>query len=160
MTAKNKRDKPKVDEADRPLTLKQKKFCEEYVLTYNGTESAKRAGYKEKQCAIVACQNLKKLNILKYIGELQKEIGDKREIDKQNAIASGAEVMEFFTSVMRGEIKDQFGLDASLADRSRAAQELVRRTFDLEERMRKAGLGGNNEVVIRLDWGDKNDGDS
>lgn len=50
------------------------------------------------------------------------------EINREQ-IASTDEVMRFFTSVMRGEEKDQFGLDASLADRIKAGQEIVKR-FD------------------------------
>jgi hypothetical protein len=39
--------------------------------------------------------------------------------------------MQYFTSVMRGEVKDQFGLDASLSERTRAAIELARRKVDM-----------------------------
>ena len=50
------------------------------------------------------------------------------EINREQ-IASTDEVMRFFTSVLRGTEKDQFGLDASLADRIKAGQEIVKR-FD------------------------------
>ena len=39
--------------------------------------------------------------------------------------------MEFFTKVMKGEIKDAFGLDPSLQDRLNAAKELAKRTVDI-----------------------------
>lgn len=38
-------------------------------------------------------------------------------------------MLEFFSAVMRGEVKDQFGLDSSLSDRINAGKELIKR-FD------------------------------
>ena len=50
---------------------------------------------------------------------------------EEKRIATGDEVMMFFTAVMNGEIKDAFGLDASLQDRLNAAKELAKRTVDI-----------------------------
>lgn len=68
---------------------------------------------------------------------------------RNEAVANAQEVMQFFTAVMRGEVKDQFGLDATLSDRTKAAQELAKRTVDLENR--KAGEP-DQLVAIKLDW--------
>ena len=38
--------------------------------------------------------------------------------------------MQYLTSVMRGEVKDQFDLDAPLSERTRCAQELLKRNMD------------------------------
>ena len=105
------------------LTQKQKIFCEEYIKTTNATKAAKAAGYSEKTAYCTGHENLKKPEISAYI---------KSRLDEINAeqIASTDEVMRFFTSVMRGKEKDQFGLDASLSDRIKAGQEIVKR-FDM-----------------------------
>lgn len=68
---------------------------------------------------------------------------------RKESVATADEVMQFFTSVMRGEVKDQFGLDATLSDRTRAAQEIAKRTIDMENR-----LAGNADqtIAITLDW--------
>ena len=42
-------------------------------------------------------------------------------------IAKGDEVLKYLTKVMRGQEKDQFGLDASLQDRTKAAELLGKR---------------------------------
>ena len=57
--------------------------------------------------------------------------------------------MEFFTKMMNGEIKDQFGLEATNADRIKAAQEIAKRTVDLENR---ASGTPDGVVQIKLDW--------
>lgn len=106
------------------LTPKQKAFADYYIETGNATESAKRAGYKHPN--VQGAQNLEKLSITRYIAERTKPTEQKR-------IATGDEVMEFFTAVMRGEIKDAFDLPPSLADRKDAAKELAKRTVDINK---------------------------
>ena len=101
------------------LTPKQKAFADEYLKCGNATEAAKKAGYKEKAAYATGAENLRKPQIIAYIEERQKEIDDSR-------IASAAEIMQYFTSVMRGEVKDQFGLEAPLAERTKAAAELAK----------------------------------
>lgn len=101
------------------LTPKQKAFADYYIECGNATEAAKRAGYKKKAAYATGSENLRKPQIIEYIEERQKQIEDSR-------IASAAEVMRYFTSVMRGEVKDQFGLDAPLAERTKAAVELAK----------------------------------
>ena len=50
---------------------------------------------------------------------------------------------------MNGEEKDQFGLDISASDRLRAAQELAKRTIDLDNKL--AGQA-DNKIEISLKW--------
>ena len=105
---------------DRKLTPKQKAFADYYIETGNATEAARRAGYSNKTAAVIGTENLIKPNIKQYIDERLKKIEDKR-------IAKGEEVLQYLTKVMRGEEKDQFGLDASLQDRTKAAELLGKR---------------------------------
>ena len=42
-------------------------------------------------------------------------------------VADANEILKFYTSVMRGEVKDQFGLESSLSDRLKAADSLSKR---------------------------------
>ena len=65
-------------------------------------------------------------------------------------MATGQEVMDFFTLVMNGEVLDQFGLEASLSDRLKAANELAKRTTDIDL---KATGTADNQIHIKLDWG-------
>ena len=100
------------------LTPKQKAFADEYLICGNATEAAKKAGYKQPH--VQGSQNLGKLSVSEYIEERQKQIEDSR-------IATIDEVMQYLTSVMRGEIKDQFELEAPIAERTKAAQEILKR---------------------------------
>lgn len=68
---------------------------------------------------------------------------------KRKSVASSEEVMKYFTDVMRGEIKDQFGLEAPLSERTRAAQEIAKRTIDIENKLNNKE---DNVIKIELDW--------
>lgn len=133
-----------------PLTIKESAFIDNYIQTGNGLKSIIEAGYNTNSPAQKANEILKK----RYIAE---EINFRLEKAKQESIASAEEIMQYFTDVMRGEIKDQFGLDAPLGERTKAAQELAKRQIDIPNK-----LAGNDvpELVIKLDWarqGDKKD---
>ena len=119
------------------LTPKQKAFADEYLKCGNQTEAAKKAGYKQPH--VQGNQNLGKLSVRQYIDKRQKKIDDAK-------IADAAEIMEYFSSVMRGEIKDQFGLEASLADRTKAAVELAKRKIDVQSKDATGGVTIVNNI--------------
>lgn len=122
---------------------RQKAFADYYIETGNATESAKRAGYSEKTAYSMGNENLKKPEIAAYIAERTAPTEQKR-------IATGDEVMEFLTAVMRGEIKDAFDLPPSLADRKDAAKELAKRTVDIEARKANTDIIQNMKTVADI----------
>lgn len=110
------------------LTQKQKVFCEEYIKTGNASDAARKAGYSPKTAPFIGAENLKKPQISAYI---------KSRLDEQDAalVADANEVLRFYSAVMRGEIRDQFGLDPSLADRIKAADSLAKRLAAAEGKL-------------------------
>ena len=46
------------------LTARQERFCREYIIDYNATKAAVRAGYSEKTAYSIGSENLKKPEIL------------------------------------------------------------------------------------------------
>lgn len=52
---------------------KHERFCQEYVIDYNGTRAAMRAGYSERNAATQAGRLLKKAEVLARVRELQHE---------------------------------------------------------------------------------------
>jgi phage terminase small subunit len=116
-----------------PLTPKQKAFADYYIETGNATEAARKAGYKgsSNTLGVTGSENLRKPIVSAYIKSRMAEIDAGR-------IATADEVMKFYTSVMRGEVKDQFGLDAQLADRLNAGKELMKRFAAVDDRQKDA----------------------
>lgn len=103
------------------LTPKQKAFADNYIISGNATEAAKKAGYKQPRQQ--GSRMLTNVDILEYIKQRTTPAEEKR-------IASGDEVLQFFTRVMNGDEKDAFGLDASLSDRMAAGREILKRNVD------------------------------
>lgn len=81
------------------LTHKQRLFADEYLKCGNATEAALKAGYSDKSARFVGSENLTKPNIKFYIDKRRKEI-------ESHKIADAKEVMEFYSSVLRGEAKE------------------------------------------------------
>lgn len=82
------------------LTRKQKRFIEEYIIDCNATQAAIRAGYKESNARQTATENLAKPYISEAIKRKLAEISSER-------VATAREVLEYLTSVMRGEQTEQ-----------------------------------------------------
>lgn len=58
--------------ANKKLTPKQQKFCEEYAASGNGTLAAIRAGYPERSARSIANENLTKPDIIAEIKRLSQ----------------------------------------------------------------------------------------
>jgi phage terminase small subunit len=64
----------------KKLTDKQERFCLEYVIDFNATQAAIRAGYSESTAKEQGCQHLTKLNIQERIQKLKAKAVEKIEI--------------------------------------------------------------------------------
>ena len=102
------------------INTRQKRFADLWLESFNATEAARKAGYSEKTAATIGYENLRKPEIAAYIHA-------RLRAQDMSIMASQEETMAFLTSAMRGQVKDQFGLEASLADRLRAAEALNKR---------------------------------
>ena len=85
------------------MTEKQKKFADEYLIDLNATR-AYRAAYPAVKKDSVAAQSgsrlLKNVIVKSYINERLDKIHDQKTADAR-------EVMEYLTSVMRGESRSE-----------------------------------------------------
>ena len=78
------------------LTLKQQRFADEYIISGNIYNSLIKAGYSENYAKADGCKILENPSVKNYIDEKLKELSDKK-------VANQQEVLEYLTSVMRGE---------------------------------------------------------
>lgn len=134
------------------LTEKERIFADEYIKTTNATQSAIKAGYAENSASVTGSKMLRKPKVRQYIDAVMNE-------RSKNTIATADEVLEYLTRVVRGEEKDAFGLDVSVADKTKAAELLGKRhmlftdkvklsaevEIDISDRMKKA-RSRSNEV--------------
>lgn len=116
------------------LTLKQKRFADEYIISGNATQSAIKAGYSKKTAGVIAVENLEKPNIKAYIDKRLKELDDK-------AIAKQEEVLQYLTAVMRGQSKSAVVVIEGEGDGFSSAR-LINKTPDEKDRIKAAELLG------------------
>ena len=127
-------------EAKKHLNKRQIDFIQEYMKTNNITQSATKAGYSPKTAAVQGCNLLKNVKVRNYIDAINERLESAKIADIQ-------EVMEYLTAVMRGEAKDQFDMDVSIQDRTRAAGELARR---LDVKARNINIEGAVNIIDNI----------
>lgn len=142
------------------LTVKQQRFADEYIISGNATEAARKAGYSTKTAGQTGNENLKKPHIKSYIDKRLEQL-------KKDSIAEQDEILQYYTSVMRGKEKDEVLLvvgegegvasvekhmkNVDTTARIKAA-ELLGRVYGMFRD--KLELEGVSEVIIIDDIGD------
>jgi len=130
---------------EEKLSTQELTFVSLYIETGKTAEAVVRAGYKTTSPASYG-------RILLSKPKIQNELQLQLSALRNEYIADNVEIMQFFTKAMRGEVKDQFGLDATLADRMKAAEALAKRRIDMQAIADKAK---ENEVKVRIFFGDE-----
>ncbi|MCC4518433.1 terminase small subunit [Limosilactobacillus reuteri] len=110
------------------LTQKQQRFVDEYIISGNATQAAIKAGYAKKAAYRTGADNLKKPQIKSAIEKRNAEIQSEKTADM-------TEVMEYLTSVMRGEQTESVAtakgvyedVEVSAKDRIKAAELIGKR---------------------------------
>lgn len=74
------------------LTDKQEAFCREYLVDFNGTQAAIRAGYSQKTAYAVANENLKKPEIIERLSELKAVAAKRNDVTVDEAISMWREI--------------------------------------------------------------------
>lgn len=119
------------------LTDQQKKFIEEYLIDMNGTR-AYRAAYpsvkKNETAAALASRLLTKAKVKKAIEPILENMSSDR-------MATATEVMEYLTSVMRGDSSAEIVVVEGLGDGVSEARRF-KKAPDEKERLRAAELLG------------------
>lgn len=74
------------------LTEKRKRFVDEWLIDFNGTQAAIRAGYSEKTAAATAARLLRNVNIQNEISRRQKDLQRRTEVTQERVVMELARV--------------------------------------------------------------------
>ena len=116
------------------LTEKQKIFCDEYIISLNATQAAIKAGYAEKTAYAIGAENLRKPKIQSYISERMKQ-------KESSLIATPDEVLQYLTSVLRGESQTTDTVLVGMGDGYQEVQEVEKKPSE-KDRLKAAELLG------------------
>lgn len=126
------------------LTPQEASFIDAFMEHKNGSQAVIDAGYRSKAPSTYARALLDRDYIREEIQYRLKQIEDKR-------IASATEILQFYTSVMRGEVLDQFGIEASLDTRIKSANELAKHQIEMPMKLEQKNIT-NNIGTIQLNF--------
>ncbi|HFR3660824.1 TPA: terminase small subunit [Streptococcus suis] len=132
------------------MTIKQRKFIDEYIISGNATEAAIKAGYAKKTAYQSGAENLKKPQIKSAIEERMARLESKK-------IAGAIEVLQVLTSILRQELTEEvvtlnpvtgeyvtMAKKPSIAEVIKAAGELLKR-YPIQEQLEK--IKRENELL-------------
>lgn len=124
------------------LTLKQKKFADEYIISGNATESYKRvySNVKEDSTASAgASRMLRNVKVKSYIEERLAQLNSEKIADQE-------EILQYLTAVMRGEHREE-----TLIGMGQGFQETTYMDVGAKDRIKAAELLGKRYSM----WTDK-----
>lgn len=140
----------------KKLTIKQKKFADEYIISGNATQAAIEAGYSKRSAKQTGSRLLDQKEIKEYIDERMKELEEK-------SIASQVEILQYLTRVIRDEETEEVLVNVgnfeqevqevkvSAKDRIKAAELLGKRYGSWTD---KVDLTSDLTLVFEDDYGD------
>lgn len=77
---------------EESLNDKQKQFCREFVVDFNATQAAIRAGYSEKSARSQSCELLTKPNIQAFLADLKAKRSKKTQITAERVLQELARI--------------------------------------------------------------------
>lgn len=119
------------------MTDKQKKFCDEYLIDLNATKAYKAAypNVKSESAAMSgASRLLRNVKVKAYIDEQLEKISSEKTADAK-------EVMEYLTSVLRGESQSEIVVIEGTGDGCSDARRMSKAP-DEKDRLKAAELLG------------------
>ena len=125
------------------MTEKQKRFCDEYLIDCNATRAYKTV-YKnvksDETAKSAASRLLTNVNVKKYIDDRMEELHNEKTADAQ-------EVIEYLTSVLRGESTEQEIVVEGTGDGCSEARTMEKSPSE-KERLKAAELLGKRYALF------------
>lgn len=133
------------------LNEKQKQFCNEFIIDFNGTQAAIRAGYSKRSAKQIAFENLTKHDFQAYIKELIENRNKRTGITQDEVVKKIIDVVEVCTQKIEqtdenGETVEKM-LDVNGANK--ALDMLMKHTggYNADNKQKTTNVTVNNNVI-------------
>lgn len=140
------------------LTAKQKRFVDEYLVDFNATQAAIRAGYKANTAHVIGAENLRKPKIAEEIARRQKDLQRRTEVTQERVVKELARIAFADASVVcvtdfdnltedqraaiQGIKPTNFGWEIKLCDKLKALELLGRHIGMFNDKLSLSGTDG------------------
>lgn len=128
------------------LTEKQQRFVEEYLIDFNATQAAIRAGYSQKTAGAVGHENLRKPEIVSALNKAKQERCERTKIDADYVLKRLVEIDQM-------DIADILAEDGSLLPVT--AWPKVWRTTLSGMEVQTLGSRADLNILKKVKWPDK-----
>jgi len=135
---------PNISHSGVRLSNQELAFIIAYIKSGNAKQSVIEAGYRSKAPEAYGSALLRRDNVRTELAHRLQEMESRK-------IADAIEIKQFYTSVMRGEVLDQFGIEASLDTRIKAANELAKHQIELPMKLQQK-QDANNIGSVTLNF--------
>ena len=125
------------------MTEKQQKFADEYIIDCNATRAYKAAYPNVKKDNVAAAAGARLLRIVKVAAYIEEKLA---EISSQKT-ANAQEVMEYLTSVMRGESESSVVVVEGYGEGC-SEDKIIEKPPDEKERLKAAELLGRHYAIF------------
>lgn len=122
------------------ISEKQKRFADYYIETANVENSALQAGYSKTYSRSQSYKLLANIGIKAYVDERMAQLAN-------NRLADAKEVLEYLTSVLRGESESEIVAVEFIGDGKSKAKCISKRP-DEKEKLRAAELLGKRYGIF------------
>lgn len=119
------------------MTRRHERFIDEYLIDFNGTAAARRAGYGEKYASSTACRLMKDPEIQKALKEKMAERAEKMQLRQDT-------VLQELKNVAFADGSDASGAVVKMASKLKAL-ELLGKHLGLFE-----GVGGKEPEQVKI----------
>lgn len=141
------------------LNQRERKFVECYLEIGNASKAAIQAGYSVRSSRATGTKLLNKANV-------QAAINDRMEELKSSKIASETEILEYLTSVVRGEARESLptvngvegNLPPTIKDRTKAAELIGKRLVMWTEKKEVSANFSPVQIIDDLTKGSADNG--
>ena len=117
-----------IEQSEFQITDRMKKFVDEYLIDFNATQAAIRAGYSESTANEQGSQLLARPDIRELVAEGQKEIMERTQTFQDNAVAElkivGFSDLADFLTVKDGGIVEQKSFDQLTKEQTKCIKKI------------------------------------
>lgn len=136
------------DANERPMTQREERFCEEFLVDLNGTRAAIRSGYSSKTAYSIAHELLQKPHIAAYVEQLKVERSTRTRITADRVLAELA-------SIAFSDLRDYSCNDAGQMRLAAGAPSFAARAVASIKRKKHYGKKGEFEATVEFKLWDK-----
>ncbi len=117
-----------IEQSEFQITDRMKKFIDEYLIDFNGTQAAIRAGYSSDTANEQASQLLARPDIRELVAEGQKAIAERTQTFQDNAVEElklvGFSDLADFLTVKEGGIVEQKPFDELTKEQTKCIKKI------------------------------------